>query len=145
MISASRWVKCVREVITLDVGVRCEDISNSNVSQLQHTLFTYLLSTKDNEQYMRRRNIVIRGLQVPNDYNGCRRTGSDWTQTRHSSSGSEQATSWTFFRPIPYPQMNLSTTWESTLILNYSWSARWTSSAKSATFICDVWERFAGR
>ena len=76
---------------------------------------------------------------------GCRRTGSDWTQTRHSSSGSEQAISWTFFRSIPYPQMTLSTTWEFTLILNYSWSARWTSSAKSATFICDVWERFAGR
>ena len=41
--------------------------------------------------------------------------------------------------------MRLSTTWEFTLILNYSWSATWTSSAKSATLICDVWERFAGR
>ena len=75
---------------------------------------------------------------------GCRQTGSDWTQTRHSSSGSELATSWTFFRSIPYLQMRLLTTWEFTLILNYSWSTRWTSSAKSATFICDVWERFAG-
>ena len=45
------------------------------------------------------------------------RTGSDSTQTRHSSSGSEQATSWTFFRSIPYPQMRLSTTWEFILIL----------------------------
>ena len=35
---------------------------------------------------------------------GCRPTGSDWTQTRRSSSGSEQATSWTFFSSIPYPQ-----------------------------------------
>ena len=41
---------------------------------------------------------------------GCRQTGSDWTQIRHSSSGSEQATSWTFFRSIPYLQMKLSTT-----------------------------------
>jgi hypothetical protein len=30
------------------------------------------------------------------------------------------------------------------LILNYSWNASWTSSTKSVTFICDVWEQSAG-
>ena len=56
---------------------------------------------------------------------GCRRTGSDWTPTRHSTSGSEQATSCMFFRSIPFAQMKLSTTWQFISILNYSWNAKW--------------------